>query len=121
LSIIKIKKELSKYIDSEALRDRYELYPGEIFLVTDSKSKYLNPVIPGRLKAYLHIYHEAGATITSNVVDRAIKSIKQTHKPIVLLWLGTCELTKKVGNLVKIRDSPYQTTEFTLTNYREKK
>ena len=81
----------------------------------------MNPVIPGRLKAYLHIYHEAGAIITSNVVDRALKGIKQTHKPIVLLWFGTCELTKKVGNLVKIRNSPYQNTEFTLTNYREKK
>jgi hypothetical protein len=93
MSIIKIKKEISKYIDSEALRDRNELYPGEIFLVTESKSKYLNPVIPGRFKAYLRIFHEAGATITSNVVDCALKSIKQTHKPIVLLWLGTCELT----------------------------
>jgi hypothetical protein len=121
MSIIKIKKETSKYIDSEVLRNRNELYPGEIFLVTDSKSKYLNLVIPGRRKAYLHIYHEAVATITSNVVDCALKSIKQTHKPIVLLWFGTCELTKKVGNLVKIRDSPYQNTELTLTNYREKK
>lgn len=37
--------------------------PGEIFLITDSKGKHLNPVIPGRVRAYLNIIYESGATI----------------------------------------------------------
>ena len=38
--------------------------------------------------------------------------------PNVVVWLGTCEITRKEGKYIKLKDYPYQNIEFTLTAHR---
>ena len=53
--------------------------------------------------------------------DVLIRKVYQAILPIVLIWLGTCEITEKSGKYINLRDYPYQTIEDTLTKYRELK
>lgn len=40
---------------------------------------------------------------------------------MVLIWLGTCEITQKKGKYIKSLNYPYQNMEFILTEYRKLK
>ena len=62
MSVLKVIKDTSKLLTQETDETSN---PGEIFLIADSKGKHLNPVIPGRVRAYLNIIYESGATIDS--------------------------------------------------------
>ena len=53
--------------------------------------------------------------------DVLFRKVNQARLPIVLIWLGTCEITEKTGKYINLRDYPYQTIEDTLTEYRELK
>ncbi|CAC5374472.1 unnamed protein product [Mytilus coruscus] len=117
MSIIQIKKQTSKLVAEESSLDP-GLYQPDIFIITDSKGNYLKPVIPGRLRSSLHIFSEKGATIHSNIINKAIPSIQAATSPIVLLWFGTCEISKKDGRYSDIIKYPYQSIEQTLTEYR---
>jgi len=48
------------------------------------------------------------------------RKVRKAYNPIVLIWLGTCEISKK-DKYIKLRSYPYQNIEFVLTEYRELK
>ena len=79
-----------------------EFIPGEIFIITDSKGKYIKPVIPGRLLSYVHVIYKSGANISSDFVEDFIKQVRRAQRPIVYIWFGTCELTEKSGKYIYI-------------------
>ncbi|CAC5394454.1 unnamed protein product [Mytilus coruscus] len=117
MSILQIKKQTSKLIAEESNLDP-SLYQPEIYLITDSKGNYIKPVIPGRFRSSIHIFSEKGATIHSNIVNTAVRNIQTAANPIVFLWFGTCEISKKTGRFSDIINHPYQSIEQILTEYR---
>jgi hypothetical protein len=119
MSILKIKKEISKLLNKEANLNNNFSYPNELFLVIDSKGKYINSIVPDRFKSFLRIYTKGGAGIHSPIVKRAIENIKVAHNPLVVFWFGTCELSTKSGKFSDIIRNPYQTVEQLLTEYRQ--
>jgi hypothetical protein len=119
MSILKINKEISKLLNKEANLNNNFSYPNELFLVTDSKGKYINSIVPDRFKSFLRIYTKGGAGIHSPIVKRAIENIKVAHNPLVVFWFGTCELSTKSGKFSDIIRNSYQTVEQLLTEYRQ--
>ena len=119
MSILKIKKEISKLFNKEANLNNNFSYSDELFLVTDSKGKYINSIIPDWFKSFLRIYTKSGAGIHSPIVKCAIENIKVAHNPLVVFWFGTCELSTKSGKFSDIIRNPYQTIEQLLTEYRQ--
>lgn len=60
------------------------------------------------------LLHEVGkymaevATINSNGLVRSLKhKVKGARKPIIIIWMGTCELTRKDGASITLTDEPY--------------
>ncbi|CAG2238628.1 unnamed protein product [Mytilus edulis] len=117
MSLVKIKTQISNLLNDEAKLKPDSRNP-DIYIITDSKGRYLKPIIPGRLIPYVHIFSQKGANIHSNIVQSAIRNIKQVQKPIVFIWFGTCELSKKSGRFSNIIEHPYQVTEQILADYR---
>ena len=105
MSTLKVKKDTTKLINRAAALTEKEFSPGEIFIITDSKRKYIKPVIPGRLLSYVHVIYKSGANISSDFVEDFIKRARRAQRPIVYIWFGTCELTDKSGKY--IHTSPY--------------
>ena len=113
MSILKIKKEISKLLNKEANLNNNISYPDELFLVTDSK------LFLTGFKSFRRIYTKSGAGIHSPIVKCAIENIKVAHNPLVVFWFGTCELSTKSGKFSDIIRNPYQTIEQLLTEYRQ--
>ena len=89
-----------------------------IFLFSDSKGLYLKRLA----KKYdnLKIIAKGSAKVWDQERREVlIRKVQQERLPIVLNWLGTCEITEKSGKYINLRDYPYQTIEDTLTEYRE--
>jgi hypothetical protein len=95
MSILKIKKEISKLLNKEANLNNNFSYPNELFLVTDNKGKYINSIVPDRCKSFLRIYAKGGAGIHSPIVKCAIENIKVARNPLVVIWFGhvNCQLS----------------------------
>ena len=121
MSYLKVIKETSNLLSEEGSLGEQEADPGQIYIITDSKGKYIKPVIPGRLRSKINIFYKSGANINSEIIDEAIQKIKHEHYPIVLIWLGTCEITTKTGKFCTLSKYPYQQVEEILTQYREAK
>lgn len=119
MSILKIKKEISKLLNEDANMNNNFSYPYDLFLVTDSKCKYINSIVPSRFKSVLRIYTKSGAGIHSPIVKCAIENIKIVHNPLVVIWFGTCELSTKSGKFSDSIRNPYQTIEQLLTEYMQ--
>jgi hypothetical protein len=52
-------------------------------------------------------------------VNSLLRLVKELKDPIILVWLGTCEITRKVDKYIKLYKYPYQNIEFILTEYRK--
>jgi hypothetical protein len=52
-------------------------------------------------------------------VNSLVRLVKDLKDPIILVWLGTCEITRKVDKYIKTYEYPYQNIELVLTEYRE--
>jgi hypothetical protein len=57
---------IGRLINRAAALTEKEFSPGEIFIITDSKRKYIKPVIPGRLLSYVHVIYKSGANISQS-------------------------------------------------------
>jgi hypothetical protein len=55
------------------------------------------------------------------LINALLRKCKNTRKPIVFVWLGTCELTKKKRKYISLRKYTYQHIKETLTQYRNLK
>jgi len=51
--------------------------------------------------------------------NKLFDAIRYAFDPIVLVWLGTCELSSKKEKYTYLNSYPYQNIEFLLTEYRD--
>lgn len=95
MSLGKLKKQVEKY---EAMLPECERDgPKKTFIITDSKGSYLNRFL--RRRDYIQIVWKSGARVGElDLLSRLQNKLKDTEQPIVLIWLGTCDFTKKNRN-----------------------
>lgn len=77
------------------------------YLVSDSKGAAIKRVVPttGRF----HIIDKPGTRASDvNFLDIVKREISDKHKPIIIIWFGTCEITKKKDRFLELREPPYQ-------------
>ena len=73
----------------------------DVIIRGDSKARYLMAHV--HEDPYMNINHRGGATIYNTFLgDYTLNRIKRSYKPIVIIWLGTCELTEKRGKFIRI-------------------
>ena len=72
-----------------------------------------------RLKQTISVIAKSGANIYNNAHYYKVKNaVKKAKSPVVIVWLGTCDITKKKGEYVSVKSYPYQKIEFALNKYR---
>jgi hypothetical protein len=92
----------------------------ETKIFTDSKGFCLEKVVRDSVKNNIKIVARSGATVSwDNQTQELLRTVKKAYKPVILIWLGTCEVTFKEGKYIRVRNFPYQNVEYTLTEYRE--
>lgn len=95
MSLGKLKKQVEKY--EAMLPERERDGPKKTFIITDSKGSYLNRFL--RRRDYIQIVWKSGARVGElDLLSRLQNKLKDTEQPIVLIWLGTCDFTKKNRN-----------------------
>ena len=92
----------------------------ETIIFSDSKGLGLKEVIPNCVSDKLNIVARKGATVYSEGHKDLFRKVMKGYNPIVLVWLGTCAISKK-DKYIKLRSYPYQNIELVLTEYRELK
>ena len=89
-------------------------------LFSDSKGEGLRELIPDFVGNKFRILSGKGATVyNKRHVNSLLRLVKELKDPIILVWLGTCEITRKVDKYIKLYKYPYQNIEFILTEYRK--
>ena len=77
--------------------------------VTRSKGFSLRDVLNDRLKQKISVIAKSGATIYDDSHYYKLKSaVKKATRPVVIVWLGTCDITKKNGKYVNVNSYPYK-------------
>jgi len=118
MSLTKVLKEYRKL----AVKCRKIELKSDTFLLSDSKGLCLKNLIPHSLSGRFHVVAKRGATVHDEVlINVLLRKLKNARKPVVFVWLGTCELTKKEGKYISLRQDTYQNIEDTLTEYRNLK
>jgi len=65
-------------------------------LFTDSKGAAIKEVLPEFARGRFTIVKRGGATtIDERLIKELLSEVRSHDDPIVLVWLGTCELTEK--------------------------
>ena len=89
-------------------------------LFSESKGKDLRELIPDFVGNKFRILSAKGATVYNmRHVNSLLRLVKELKDPIILVWLGTYEITRKVDKYIKLYKYPYQNIEFILTEYRK--
>ena len=89
-------------------------------LFSDSKGEGLRELIPDFVGNKFRILSGKGATVhNKRHANSLLRLVKELKDPIILVWLGTCEITRKVDKYIKLYKYPYQNIEFILTEYRK--
>jgi CO dehydrogenase/acetyl-CoA synthase beta subunit len=65
----------------------------KVFLYGASKWLALKEFIPCNLEDKITVADQ-------KLKDKLLELVKKSRDPIVLVWLGTCELTEKKGNIL---------------------
>lgn len=90
----------------------------DIVLFSDSKGEGLRELIPDFVGNNFRILSRKGATVyNKSHVSSLLRLVKELKDPIILVWLGTCEITRKVDKYIKLYEYPCQNIEFILTEY----
>ena len=71
--------------------------------VTRSKGFSLRDVLNDKLKQKISVIAKSGATIYDDSHYYKLKSaVKKARRPVVILWLGTCDITEKMGSMLML-------------------
>ena len=103
MSLNKINKEFKKL---------YRLYKNtdisrETIIFSDSKGFSLRDVLNDRLKQKITVIAKSGANIYNNAHYYKVKNVvKKAKNPVVIVWLGTCDITEKKGSILVLRAIP---------------
>ncbi|CAG2223879.1 unnamed protein product [Mytilus edulis] len=118
MSVRKIIKERKKIYQ----RVRGAHLGRDTILFTDSKGVGLKEYIPESIGQKFKVLYKRGGSIDNTKhIKSLIDTVKDLDHPIILIWLGTCEITQKKNKTIQFRKSPYQNIEETLTQYRDLK
>ena len=72
-----------------------------------------------RLKQKITVIAKSGANIYNNAhYYKVKKAVKKAKNPVVIVLLGTCDVTEKKGKYISVKSYPYQKIEFALNKYR---
>ena len=105
MSVRKIIKENKK----RYRRIRRVSFNRDTVLFSDSKGEGLRELIPDFVGNKFRILSAKGATVyNKRHVNSLLRLVKELKDPIILVWLGTCEITRKVGKYIKLYKYPYQ-------------
>lgn len=74
----------------------------DVIIRGDSKARYLMRHV--HEDPYININHRGGATIRNETFlgNYTLNRVRRSYKPIVIIWLGMCELTTKRGKFVRL-------------------
>lgn len=96
-----VRKQLSRY-ETEIIFNRGNP-PRRVFLVSDSKGRYLEEQIKPDEPKFFEVIYKGGAKIDDTELFNDLSSnIKDLNEPLILIWLGTCEFTTKRGAYVHL-------------------
>ena len=91
----------------------------ETFLFTDSKGSDIKDILPTSVENKFHVIFKSGAMVFDKKhISTLTRRVREIQESVVLIWMGTCEITQKKGKYIKRLDYPYQNIEFILTEYR---
>ncbi|CAC5389593.1 unnamed protein product [Mytilus coruscus] len=99
MSFNNLQKQLDRFED-EVFFDRVQRR--KAFLLSDSKGRYLKDVVQP-LERIVDIVYKGGAKIDDAVLYQDLRQkITGLDNPLILIWLGTCEFTKKTGRYISL-------------------
>ena len=93
----------------------------KVVLVTDSKGRYLKAVSEPQSEDIIWIIHPGSKCIHNKKwLNKNIHRLRETYGPLhVYFWLGTCDLTNKVGKKIKLVDNIDATVQELTQEYTE--
>lgn len=100
MSLNKIQKQLDR-LESEVFFNRPQLR--RAFLMTDSKGRYLEMQV-NRGEDIVDIVWQSSARVdNTELLNRLLEKIDNLDRPLVFVWLGTCEFTEKERGQISLR------------------
>ena len=91
-------KHLQKQLPKQ-LRYNYNIHTKNVILRSDSKGRCLLPYFNNANR--FSLIYRPGAKINDTFMqDYTISRIRRTKQPLVIIFLGTCELTNKQGKYI---------------------
>ena len=118
MSVSKLNKEISKLVEEESKR-QCPSRKRDTFLVSDSKGRFIERELTPRYYGDLKIISKSGATVDDTLFHRQfMPNIRLATKPIVLIWLGTCEITKKNGKFIELFANSNEKIDQIIVKYR---
>lgn len=100
MSLSKICKEIERLEKTEKRTNN------KVVLLSDSKGSYLKSQLRNTERDQIEIITVKGATArTQRLTQELFRNYSHESNPTIIIWLGTCELTYKTGNEVKIDES----------------
>lgn len=118
----KVRKEievLNRSIDQGLDHGEEIRHSRTVFLVSDSKGKYLERRVRRRDIIDLKFICQSGANISSEHLKRlTLRAVRFERNPIVIIWLGTCDFMIKQGNFIKLVESAELTIEEVVSKFR---
>ena len=104
MSVPRVQKQIDsieEFVDEKSVAFRHR-----VFVITDSKGRYISKYLERR--DFVEIVYRGGARIGDKaLLGRLRGRISGLSKPIVMLWLGTCDITQKQrgGSAISMRQT----------------
>lgn len=92
----------------------------DVIVRGDSKARHLMPHVFN--DPYININYRPGAKIDHSFLQHhTLHRVSRSHRPIVIIWMGTCELTEKRGRFIKLVPNVEDALERIRINYTKYK
>ena len=103
MSVSKLNKEILKLATEQ--KSWTSLTRRETYLITDSKGRYLARENEKEGVESIKILFSSGTTVDDlDFQSYCIRAVRYSKNPIVIIWFGTCELTRKEGKFITLRE-----------------
>lgn len=120
MSESKVAKELQKHFESE---ENVTISEGrrqtkEVFLVRDSKGSYILRQINSQYQVKIRIIYKSGGVIDNEYLRRSVfQQARGSVAPIFIIWLGSCEFTKKENISLVINEESSSNVDLVISKY----
>jgi hypothetical protein len=93
MSVESVKRSIQRFSREVELHDRLSR---KVFLLTDSKGRCLSHHL--ERQDFISIIHKGGAKIgEQEFITRLGQNIDGENRPVIFVWLGTCDMTRMIG------------------------